>query len=224
MNRRIRRSRARIVTRLLLGFGLTVLLIAQATSVLAKEGDRVYVMPTTGVVDQIMQGYIRDGIAKAERDGFAAVVIALDTPGGDLNATREIVKTLLNSPVPVIVWVGPSGSRAASAGTFITLAAHVAVMAPSTNIGAATPISGSGEEIPADLKAKILQDTQALLESISTARGRNVEWALKTVTDAESYTADEAVAQGGVDAISGSVSDAIAFANIWPVRQRWICR
>ena len=213
MNRHLGRSRARAFARLLLGFGVILLLIGQATSLLAKEGDRVYVMPTTGVVDQFMQGYIRDGIAKAHRDGFAAVVIALDTPGGDLNATREIVKSVLNAPVPVIVWVGPSGSRAASAGTFITLAAHVAVMAPSTNIGAATPIDASGQDINEDLRAKILQDTQALLESISAARGRNVEWALRTVTDAESYTADEAVAQGGVDGISPSVTDAIAFAN-----------
>lgn len=213
MNRHIGRSRARAILRLLFGFGLILLLIGQATSAMAKEGDRVYVMPTTGIVDQIMQGYIRDGIAKAQRDGFAAVVIALDTPGGDLNATREIVKSLLNAPVPVIVWVGPSGSRAASAGTFITLAAHVAVMAPGTNIGAATPISGSGEDIPEDLNAKILQDTQALLESIAAERNRNVEWALKTVTDAESYTSDEAVAAGGVDGEVASVADAISFAN-----------
>jgi membrane-bound serine protease (ClpP class) len=213
MNRHVGRSRARALARLLLGFGLGLLLVSQAASTLAREGDRVYVMPTTGIVDQIMQGYIRDGIAKAQRDGYAAVVIALDTPGGDLNATREIVKSLLNAPVPVIVWVGPSGGRAASAGTFITLAAHVAVMAPSTNIGAATPIDASGQDINDDLRAKILQDTQALLESISSARGRNVEWALKTVTDAESYTADEAVTQGGVDGIAGSVQDAIAFAS-----------
>ena len=213
MNRHMGSSTARAIARWLFGFVFCLLLLAQANSALAKEGDRVYVMPVSGVVDQIMQGYIRDGIAKAQRDGFAAVVIELDTPGGDLNATREIVKSLLNSPVPVIVWVGPSGSRAASAGTFITLAAHVAVMAPGTNIGAATPVDSSGGDIGADLKAKILQDTEALLQSIATERNRNFDWALKTVTDAESYTVDEAVAAGGVDGEVNSVGEAIAFAT-----------
>lgn len=213
MNRHIGRSRARVAARALLGFGFALLLVAQATQTNASEGDRVYVMPTTGIVDQVMQGYIRDGIAKAERDGFAAVVIQLDTPGGALDATREIVKTLLNAPVPVIVWVGPGGSRAASAGTFITMAAHVAVMAPGSNIGAATPVGGQGESITGDLRRKILEDTQALLRSISEARSRNLDWALTTVTQAKSYTASEALAAGGVDGIANTVADAIAFAD-----------
>jgi membrane-bound serine protease (ClpP class) len=210
MNRHLGRAKAHKLARVLLGFGLVLLLASQA---LGKEGDQVYVMPTSGVVDQIMQGYIRDGIAKADREGFAAVVIQLDTPGGALDATREIVKTLLNAPVPVIVWVGPGGSRAASAGTFITMAAHVAVMAPGSNIGAATPISGEGEDIGDDLRAKVLEDTNALLRSISTQRQRNVEWALTTVADARSYTAEEAVEAGGVDGTANTVEGAIEFAH-----------
>jgi membrane-bound serine protease (ClpP class) len=210
MNRHLGRAKAQKLARVLLGFGLVLLLASQA---LGKEGDQVYVMPTSGVVDQIMQGYIRDGIAKADREGFAAVVIQLDTPGGALDATREIVKTLLNAPVPVIVWVGPGGSRAASAGTFITMAAHVAVMAPGSNIGAATPISGEGEDIGDDLRAKVLEDTNALLRSISTQRQRNVEWALTTVADARSYTAEEAVEAGGVDGTANTVEGAIEFAH-----------
>ena len=196
MNRHMGRSRARIVVRVLLGFGLVLLLAAQA---LGKEGDRVYVLPTSGVVDQIMEGYLRDGIAKAQREGAAAVLIQIDTPGGALDSTHDIVQTLLNAPIPVIVWVGPSGSRAASAGTFITLAAHVAVMAPGARIGAATPISGEGQDIEGDLGAKVLEDTQALLRGIRDLRQRNIDWALTTVTESKSYTADEAVAAGGVD-------------------------
>jgi len=210
MNRHFGRSRARVVTRLLLGFGLVLLLSSQ---VLGKEGDRVYVMPTNGVVDPIMQGYIRDGIAKADREGASAVVIQLNTPGGALDATREIVTTLLNAPLPVIVWVGPDGTRAASAGTFITLAANVAVVAPAANIGAATPIDSSGGDIGEDLRAKVLEDTQALLRSIATKRQRNLETALTTVTEARSFTGAEAVAAGLIDGTANSLSDAIAFAN-----------
>ena len=210
MNRHLGRSNARVVARVLLGFGLVLLLASQA---LGKEGDRVYVMPTSGVVDQIMDGYIRDGIAKAEREGAAAVLIQLDTPGGDLTATHNIVKTLLAAPVPVIVWVGPSSSRAASAGTFITLAANVAVMAPEARIGAATPISGEGQDLEGDLGAKILEDTQALLRIISESRTRNLDWALTTVTESKAYTATEALAAGGIDGTASTVDDAIAFAN-----------
>ena len=179
-----------------------------------KSGDQVYVMPTSGIVDQVMEGYLRDGIAKAKRDGFAAVVIQLDTPGGALEATHNIVQILLNAPVPVIVWVGPSGARAASAGTFITLASHVAVMAPAARIGAATPIDSSGQNIASDLAAKIMQDTEAELRAIKELRPqRNIDWALTTVTAAKSYTAEEALAAGGVDGIANSVDDAVAFAN-----------
>ncbi len=203
-------SRLRRLAGLSFAAGLVLLLAGQA---LATNHARVYVMPTTGIVDQIMSGYLRDGIAKAEREGYSAVVIQLNTPGGDLNATRDIVGTLLNAPLPVIAWVGPAGSRAASAGTFITMSAHVAVMAPGTNIGAATPISGDGQDIPEDLRAKILEDTNALLRSISNLRQRNAEWALTTVADARSYTAEEAVAEGGVDGTAQSVAEAIAFAH-----------
>lgn len=211
MNRRWGKSRVRLISRVLFGFGLALLLAGQALA--QDDAKKVYVLPVDGVVDQIMEGYIRDGIAKAEREGASAVVIQLDTPGGALDATREIVKTLLNAPLPVIVWVGPGGSRAASAGTFITMASHVATMAPGSNIGAATPIDSSGQDIGEDLKAKILEDTNALLRSISAERNRNLDWALSTVTDARSYTADEAVEQGGVDGTARTVEEAIAFAN-----------
>ena len=160
-----------------------------------------------------MESYIREGLNKAEREGAAAVVIQLNTPGGALDATRRIVETLLNAPLPVIVWVGPDGGRAASAGTFITMAAHVAVMAPNSNIGAATPISGDGSDIPDDLKAKVLEDTNALLRSISQARDRSYEWALTTVVDARSYTGIEAVEQRGVDGTASTLQQAIDFAH-----------
>ena len=204
-------SRLRRLGRIFFAAGLALLV---AANVLAQdEQPRVYVLPTDGIVDQVMDGYLRDAIARAERDGYDAVLIELDTPGGSLESTREIVKTLLNAPVPVIVWVGPGGSRAASAGTFITMAAHVAVMAPGSNIGAATPVTGEGEDIEGSLGAKVLEDTQALLRSISEQRNRNVEWALTTVTEAKAYTAEEAVAAGGVDGTAPTIADALVFAD-----------
>jgi membrane-bound serine protease (ClpP class) len=153
------------------------------------------------------------GIAKAQRDGAAAVLVELNTPGGDLSATRDIVTTFLNAPVPVIVWVGPEGARAASAGTFITLAANLATMAPGTNIGAATPIDSSGQNIGTDLQAKVMQDTLALLRSISDARGRNYDVAATAVTNATSFTATEALSAGLIDGIANSPEDAVALAN-----------
>jgi membrane-bound serine protease (ClpP class) len=205
------RAMVSALVRLMAAAGLALLLVLPA---LGRSGDRVYVMPTNGIVDQVMEGYLRDGIAKAQRDGFVAVVIQLDTPGGALTSTHNIVQVLLNAPVPVIVWVGPSGARAASAGTFITLASHVAVMAPAARIGAATPIDSSGQDIGGDLANKILEDTQAELRAIKELRPqRNIDWALTTVTQAKSYTAEEALAASGVDGIASSAADAIAFAN-----------
>ncbi len=179
----------------------------------ADDGRRVIVLPTSGVVDQIMSNYLREGIARGAADGVEAVVIELDTPGGSLESTREIVQAELSAEVPVMVWVGPAGARAASAGTFLTLAAHVTSMAPATNIGAATPISGDGQDIPGDLGQKVKNDTVATITSIAEERGRPVEWAVSTVTDAASYTVDEAVAAGAIDFKAESVEDLLAQAD-----------
>ena len=108
------------------------LLMLVAAGVRGQEPGHVVVLPTKGVVDQVLAGYLREGIGDAAAGGASAVVVQLDTPGGSIDSTREIVQSLLDAPVPVMVWVGPAGARAASAGTFITLASHVASMAPGT--------------------------------------------------------------------------------------------
>ncbi len=196
-----------------------LLLLAAALSLLAASaqaqdgGRRVIVLPASGVVDQIMSNYLREGIARGASEGAEAVVIELDTPGGSLEATREIVKAELAAEVPVLVWVGPSGARAASAGTFLTLAGHVASMAPATNIGAATPISSDGQDIPDDLGKKVLNDTIATITSIAEERGRPVEWAVSTVQDAASFTVDEALAAGAIDFKAASIEDLLVQAD-----------
>ena len=211
MNRVRLRSRLRWLTRLVFTAGAVLLL---AGTVFAEEGrPSVYVLPTQGIVDQVMAGYLHDAIDIAQRDGYDAVLIELDTPGGDLTATHQIVQTLLSAPVPVIVWVGPAGSRAASAGTYITLAAHVAVMADGARMGAATPIDSSGGDIGGTLGEKILQDTEAMLRSISDARHRNYDFALTTVTQSKAYTADEWLAADSIDGLAATPAAAVALAN-----------
>lgn len=207
-NQRLASRRA--ISAALLIVGLLMLAFGSAR---ADDEATVVVLPTTGVVDQIMSNYVREGIDAAVARGAPAVVIELDTPGGSLEATQEIVAAVLNSHVPVIVWVGPAGSRAASAGTFMTLASHVAAMAPATNIGAATPISGDGSDIPDDLGKKVLNDTVADITSIAEERGRPVDWAVSTVVEAESYTVDEALAAGAIDIKASSIDDLLSQAD-----------
>lgn len=187
--------------------GLAFLLAAPTRA--ATPGS-VVILPTTGVVDQVMAGYLSDGIARAHRDGAEAVVVQLDTPGGSLDSTREIVKTLLEAPLPVAVWVAPSGSRAASAGTFITLAAHVAAMAPGTNIGAATPVGGQGEDIEGALGDKVMNDAIASITAIAESRERPVEWAVSTVEKAASYTVDQALEEGAIDLKVTSIEELLS--------------
>jgi len=173
----------------------------------------VIVLPASGVIDNVLAGYLQEGVAVAAREGASAVIVRLNTPGGSLDATQKIVSALLGAPLPTIVWVAPSGARAASAGTFITLAGHVAIMASGTNIGAASPISGSGEDIEGTLGKKVLNDAIANIRSIAEARGRNVKWAEETVRDARSSPASEAVALGAVDGIADSIEAVLAFAD-----------
>jgi membrane-bound serine protease (ClpP class) len=176
-------------------------------------GGSVPVLSATGVVDAVLAGYIADGIARAQAAGAPAVVIRLNTPGGSLDATQKIVSAELEATIPTIVWVAPAGGRAASAGTFITLAASLAYMAPGTNIGAASPVDSSGGDIGGTLGEKVKNDAIANITAIAQSRGRNVDWAVSTVRDARSSPATEAVDLHAVDAIAGSLEEVRQSAN-----------
>jgi membrane-bound serine protease (ClpP class) len=167
----------------------------------------------TGTVDGAMAGYLEEGIAAAAEEGAAAVVVRLDTPGGSMAAMDEIKQAFLEAPLPVIVWVAPSGARAASAGTFITLAAHLSYMAPATNIGAAAPVGSNGEDITGTMGVKVLEDAIASIAALAEARGRPVDWAVSTVEGARSYTATQAVEAGAVDGIAASMDEVLAQAD-----------
>jgi membrane-bound serine protease (ClpP class) len=176
-------------------------------------GPEVIVLPTTGVVDEGMAKYLADNIDLASQQGAAAVVIKLNTPGGSIASMQGITTTILESSVPVIVWVAPAGGMAASAGTFITLSGNLALMAPATIIGAASPVSGNGEDIPETERKKIFEAVSNLAQSLAERRGRPVDWAVSTVMDAKAYTANEAVAAGAVDGIASTIEEVIAFAD-----------
>jgi membrane-bound serine protease (ClpP class) len=208
-----RHALVRPIPLLRLFFVCSALLGVLASGARASDPGAVVVLPTTGVVDQVMSGYLSEGIARAAADRAAAVVIRLDTPGGSLESMREIVKTELDAPLPVVVWVAPSGSRAASAGTFITLASNIAAMAPGTNIGAASPVGSGGEDITGTEGQKVLNDAIAFVTSISQTRGRPIDWAVSTVKDAKSYTVDDAIAAHAVDLKAASIDDLVAQLN-----------
>lgn len=167
----------------------------------------VSVIRVTGTIGPTTTNYIRRSLAIAETRSDAALVIELDTPGGLLNSTQEIVQTMLGSDFPIVVYVSPEGANAGSAGTFITLAAHIAVMAPTTNIGAASPVQMGGGEMDSVAQRKIFNFSESYIESIADRRGRNVEWAIASVRDGDSITSSEAVEMNVVDLIAEDLQD-----------------
>ena len=163
------------------------------------EPPLVLVMDIDGAIEPITERYLARVIERAESRGAEALVIRIDTPGGLISSMRNIAEQLLNSPVATVAYVWPSGAQAASAGTIVTIAAHVAAMAPATNIGAAAPVTGTGEDLPPTLRKKVDEDITALIRSIAAARGRNHEAIEQTVLEAKAYTADEALALNVID-------------------------
>ncbi|MFN8620510.1 MAG: NfeD family protein [Chloroflexota bacterium] len=205
-----RLARRRSPSPLPLILALLGLLAMAAASLAADPVPPVRVLSATGVVDQVMETYLVEGLARAEQDGAAAVVIRLDTPGGSLASTRRIVQAMLDARVPVITWVGPAGARAASAGTFITLAANVAAMAPSTNIGAATPVGPQGQDLTGSEGFKVMNDTVAWAKALAETRDRPVGWVVSAVRYARSDTVDEALAAGAVDLKASTLGGLLA--------------
>lgn len=191
------------------------------------------------IISPVTAQYIERAITRSEEDGAVCLILKLDTPGGLLESTRTIVKRIMNARVPVIVYVAPSGSRAGSAGVFITLAAHIAAMAPSTNIGAAHPVVAGGEntfkrlirrtedgkqpgknapqteqyEETDPMAEKIVNDTVAWISTIARTRNRNVEWAKKAVTASVSVTEEEAVREHIVDLVADDVPQLLSLVG-----------
>ncbi len=166
----------------------------------------VHVLKADGTVNPIMARFIDRALDNAEEQQANAVVIELDTPGGLSSSMDDIVKDILGAEVPVIVYVSPPGGRAASAGAFITLAGHVAAMAPGTSIGAATPVGAGGEDLDDTLANKAINDAAERIRDIALLRGRNADWAESAVREAASLGATEAVEINVVDLVAPTLS------------------
>ena len=174
-------------------------LAALAAPAGAQAAPHVLAVHFDAEVNPATQSYLSHQIERAAKDGYDAVVILLDTPGGLSESMRKIVQSELSSTVPVVVYVWPQGARAASAGVWIGQAADILAMAPQTNIGSSTPISSSGQDIAKDLRKKVVNDAAASLRSLAKSHGRNAEWADKAVREASNLTAQEALDQNVID-------------------------
>lgn len=178
--------------------------------VFALQRDNVTVLEVRGVIDPIVARYVERSIRAASASGSALVVIQMNTPGGLDTAMRDIIGAILNSDVPVAVFVTPAGARAASAGVFITMAAHVAAMSPGTNIGAASPVALGEGEMPDTLKDKVTNDAAAYIQAIAQERGRNATWAEEAVRKGVSLTAQQALDNHVVDFLARDLDDLLS--------------
>jgi membrane-bound serine protease (ClpP class) len=175
----------------------------------AADGDQVALVELTGVIDQVNAAFMEEALRVAAEQGSAAVVVQVDSPGGELRSMDRIIKAMLASEIPVIAWVGPEGARAGSAATFIVLAADVNAMAPSTNIGAASVVTSTGEDLPETLNDKITNDAVARIRALAETHDRNADWAESAVREAASINASQAVSMEPpvADLLAGDIEE-----------------
>ena len=177
------------------------------------ENREVNIINVSGAISPGVNDYIKASIQKAAMAGAACLIIELDTPGGLAESMRQIVMTIYGSPIPIAVFVSPSGARAASAGVMITMAADIAAMAPGTNIGAASPVSIGGREINKTMSKKIINDMVAFTKGIAKKRGRNITWAEQAVRESVSATEYEALKENIIDIVAEDINDLIRQMN-----------
>jgi len=204
----------RIVLKFFL-FTMLVLPVAAGLggSIISASSSQIEILRVEGTIVPVIADYIDRGITRAEEQNAVACIIELNTPGGLLDSTEKIVQRIMNAKVPVVVYVSPKGAWAASAGTFITLSAHIAAMTPGTTIGAAHPVSGGGQEIPEDQMKKIVEFSAKWMRTIAEERGRNMEEAELAVTESKSFTDVDALNKNLVDLRAESLESLISQIN-----------
>ena len=173
----------------------------------AGQDFAVTVVELHGPITPAAEGLLDDAVREAVDSGHQAVLLSLDTPGGLVQSMRAMVGTMLNAPIPVLVWVGPRGARAASAGVFLVAASSACAMSPQTTIGAASPVDMGGKDIGKTMESKIKNDLTSFVRGLASARGRNVQWYEQAVDEAVSITAAEAAMNGVVDVLAESPED-----------------
>jgi len=208
------------IIRIILLLGLLVVASISIGTEAQAASSRIDVLYVDGTINPALANYIKRGISQAEEDNAIACVIQLDTPGGLDTAMRDIVKDIVSAEVPVVVYVSPSGARAASAGVFITMAAHVAAMAPNTNIGAAHPVAIGTEgeaQMSKEMEEKVVNDAAAYIRSIAKSHGRNVDWAEKAVRETVSATEQEALELNVIDTVAPDLNSLVSQLDGWQV-------
>ena len=174
---------------------------------------KALVIELEGAINPASAMVLERGLEKARKIDAKLVIVRLDTPGGLATSMRSMVKAIMNSPIPVVVWVGPSGAGAASAGVLVTIAAHVAAMAPGTNIGAAHPVLAGGKDIGKTMSEKVVNDMASYARGIAKQRGRNGEWVEKAIRESVSITAEEAVKKHVVDLLAPDIQALLKALN-----------
>jgi len=196
----------------LLGIAAIALCLLIAAQVMAAQSE-VYIIKVADAISPGTADFIKTGIKTAEETAATVIIIELDTPGGLAESMRLIVQNILGSKVPVVVFVSPSGARAASAGVMITMAADVAAMAPGTNIGAAHPVGAGGKDIDGAMSEKIINDMVAQAQSVAEQRGRNAQWVEAAIRESVSVTETEALKENIIDLIAQDTDDLIKQLN-----------
>ena len=193
-----------------LGLFLSGLLLSLLPGFLPAQEKQVNILKINDAITPAIADFIKRGIEQSVKDKAECLVIQMDTPGGLDLSMRDIIKEMMNAEIPIVVYVAPSGARAASAGVFITLASDIAAMAPGTNIGAAHPVAVGGGKMDRTMAEKVVNDAVAYIESIAAKRGRNVKWAAKAVRESVSITETEALKIKIIDLIAKDVDDLLA--------------
>ena len=202
------------------GGALLLILLLSTFSFTQKAGKHIKVIRIEETINPGTASFLERGVQQAVEDEAAILVVQLDTPGGLVTSMRTMVKAIMNAPIPVVVFVSPSGAQAASAGVFVVMAADIAAMAPGTNIGAAHPVVAGGKDMDETMDTKVVNDLVAFIKSVASRRGRNADWAEEAVRKSVSITAEEALKLKVIELVALDMDDLLSKLDGWSVQTK----